>query len=153
MIEFETIDEFIDEFYIDCDCLVDVDKGRIKNDDLLHALLDYADYDRDFTIRYRTLTINNVIGDFCDDPKTTFDININKIRRVYWDGAGGCIVILMKDNTIYDVDFGTRDEIDYTSVEETSVDDKIAWVEEIDIELALEKHIMDEYGVDINELF
>ena len=153
MIEFETIDEFIDEFYIDCKCLIDGDETKITKDVITSALAGYAFYDRDYTVRYRTLTLNNVIERVYTDPKTTFDININKIRRVYWDGAAGYIAILMKDNTIYDVDFGTRDEIDYTSVEETSVDDKIAWVEEIDIEFALEKHIMDEYGVDINELF
>lgn len=128
MIEFETIDEFIEKFYIDSECLVDADKGRIKNDDLLYALLDYADYDRDFTIRYRTLTFNNVIEDFYDDPKTSFDININKIRRVYWGGAARYIAILMKDNTIYDVYFSTHNGIDYTRVEETSVDDKMVWV-------------------------
>ena len=127
MFEFTTDDEFIDEFYIDSECLVDADKGRIKNDDLLHALLDYIDYDRDFTIRYRTLTINNVIGDFCDDPKTGFDININKIRRVYYEDCG-VLAFLMKDNTIYDVDISTYNGIDYTIVEGISVDDKMVWV-------------------------
>ena len=32
MIEFETIDEFIDEFYIDCKCLIDGDKTKITKD-------------------------------------------------------------------------------------------------------------------------
>ena len=153
MIEFETIDEFINEFYIDCKCLIDGDKTKITKDIITSALRGYAFYDRDYTVRYRTLTLHNVIEKVYTDPKTTFDISINKIRRVYWDGAGGYVAILMKDNTIYDVDFGTREGIDYTSVDKTSVDDKIAWVEDIDIEFALEKHIMDEYGVDINELF
>ena len=128
MIEFTTTDEFIDEFYIDCDCLIDGDKTKITKEVITSALAGYAYYNRDYTIRYRTLTFNNVIERVYTDPKTTFDININKIRRVYWDGAAGYIAILMKDNTIYDVDFGTREGIDYTSVDKTSVDDKIAWV-------------------------
>lgn len=127
MIEFETIDEFIDEFYIDCKCLIDGDKTKITKDVITSALAGYAFYDRDYTVRYRTLTINNVIERIYSDPKTTFDININKIRRVYWDGAGGFIAILMKDNTIYDIKFRTYEGIDYVSVEETCVDDKIVW--------------------------
>ena len=126
MIEFETIDEFIDEFYICDKCLVDADKGRIKNDDLFDALLDYIYYDRDFTIRYRTLTINNTFKNF-GDPKVPFNININKIRRVYRTDAG-LIAILMKDLTIYEFSFYTRDGVDSTYVEETSIDDKMVWV-------------------------
>ena len=138
MIEFTTDDEFIDEFYIDCDCLVDADKGRIKNDDLLHALLDYIDYDRDFTIRYRTLTINNVIEDFCYNSKTSFDININKIRRVYYEDCG-VLVFLMKDLTIYEFDFYTREGVDSTYVVETSIDDKIEEMVRYDMELYMER--------------
>ena len=79
MIEFETIDEFIYEFYINCDCLIDGDKTKITKDVITSALAGYAFYDRDYTVRYRTLTITNVIERIYSDPKTTFDININKI--------------------------------------------------------------------------
>ena len=139
MIEFTTTDEFIDEFYIDAECLIDRDKTKITKDAIIGALLPYTYYWHDYIINYKTLTINNVIENFYDDPKTTFDIKTNRIRRIYWDSWGCFVAFLMKDNTVYEVTFDTHNGVDYSTVKETSIDDKIEEMVRDDMELYMER--------------